>query len=75
MGQSPDSNSYNDFQQGLPLVQGNADIKDRITAPQRYTTLPTKVCEANSIIMSVRAPVGTIALSIKKSAWDVVFVQ
>ena len=61
MGQSPDSSSYNTDGIGLPLVQGNADITNGITTPLRYTSNPTKVCESGSIILSVRAPVGTVS--------------
>ena len=60
MGQSPDSESYNTDQIGIPLVQGNADMRNRITCPQRYTSKPTKICENGSIILSVRAPVGSV---------------
>jgi restriction endonuclease S subunit len=60
MGQSPDSESYNTDQIGIPLVQGNADMKNCITCPQRYTSKPTKICEKGSIILSVRAPVGSV---------------
>ena len=60
MGQSPDSESYNTDQIGIPLVQGNADMKNRITCPQRYTSKPTKICHEGSIILSVRAPVGSV---------------
>jgi type I restriction enzyme S subunit len=60
MGQSPDSESYNTDQIGIPLVQGNADMRNRITCPQRYTSKPTKICEKGSIILSVRAPVGSV---------------
>ena len=61
MGQSPDSSSYNTDGIGLPLVQGNADITNGITTPLRYTSNPTKICESGSIILSVRAPVGTVS--------------
>jgi len=63
MGQSPDSDSYNTEQLGIPLVQGNADMKNRITCPQRYTSRPTKICNEGSIILSVRAPVGSVGRS------------
>ena len=66
MGQSPDSSSYNNNCIGLPLVQGNADMCERIATPQRYTSQPTKICEAGSIILSVRAPVGTVGKTFKK---------
>ena len=61
MGQSPDSSSYNSERKGVPLVQGNADITDGITSPLRYTVQPTKICDEKSVLISVRAPVGTVA--------------
>ena len=61
MGQSPDSSSYNTDGIGLPLVQGNADITNGITTPLRYTSSPTKTCENGAVILSVRAPVGTVS--------------
>ncbi|MDB3976997.1 restriction endonuclease subunit S [Flavobacteriaceae bacterium] len=67
MGQSPSSESYNENDTGLPLVQGNADIKSRITKPRIYTSHITKISEVDDIIMTVRAPVGAIAKSNIKS--------
>lgn len=61
MGQSPNSSSYNFSRVGIPLVQGNADIENRVTSPQRYTTMPTKVCDIGDTIITVRAPVGTVS--------------
>ena len=66
MGQSPDSDSYNTDNVGLPLVQGNADMKNRITHPQRYTSSPIKTAEIGDVILSVRAPVGTTGRANKK---------
>ena len=63
MGQSPDSNSYNSEGIGVPLVQGNADITDGVTTPRRYTSQPTKMCKEGSILLSVRAPVGTVSIA------------
>ena len=63
MGQSPKSESYNENNIGLPLIQGNADIKNRKTLPRTYTSDITKKCEISDIIMTVRAPVGAIAKS------------
>ena len=64
MGQSPDSNSYNSDAVGIPLIQGNADIQDRLTNPRNHTTKPTKKCEVGDLILTVRAPVGAVAKSI-----------
>ncbi|MDM5250097.1 restriction endonuclease subunit S [Lysinibacillus sp. G4S2] len=63
MGQSPNSDSYNDSKEGIPLIQGNADIKNRRTIPRTWTTTPTKICMPGDILMTVRAPVGSIAFS------------
>lgn len=63
MGQSPKSDSYNEIKEGIPLIQGNADIKNRRTIPRVWTTNPTKRCHPKDILMTVRAPVGSIALS------------
>ena len=63
MGQSPSSSAYNEDEKGLPLVQGNADIKRRVTTPRIHTSQITKICESGDVIMTVRAPVGAIAKS------------
>jgi type I restriction enzyme S subunit len=63
MGSSPKSASYNENSEGLPLIQGNADIKNRKSAPRIYTSEVTKKCGVGDILLSVRAPVGTIAKS------------
>ena len=63
MGQSPDSASYNTIGEGIPLVQGNADIKNRVSSPNRHTSKPTKICRPNSVLLSVRAPVGTVGIA------------
>lgn len=67
MGQSPSSSNYNNSGIGLPLVQGNADIKNRETIIRNYTSQITKKCNTGDIIMSVRAPVGEIARAIFKA--------
>jgi type I restriction enzyme S subunit len=61
MGQSPLSVYYNREGNGLPLVQGNADIENRKTIIRSYTSVITKRGRIGDIIMSVRAPVGEIA--------------
>lgn len=67
MGQSPSSVFYNTKGEGLPLVQGNADIEKRRTIIRFYTSQITKTCDVRDIIMSVRAPVGTIGRAMHKS--------
>ena len=64
MGQSPKSYTYNTNKVGIPLIQGNADCKNRKTIPRLYTTELTKECFVGDIIMTVRAPVGVISKSL-----------
>jgi len=61
MGQSPSSQYYNSKEIGLPLIQGNADIKNRRAVIRNYTSEVTKKCYYGDIILSVRAPVGEVA--------------
>jgi len=63
MGQSPKSATYNEEGIGLPLIQGNADCKNRKTEPRIFTSEPTKTCSVGNIIMTVRAPVGAVVKS------------
>lgn len=67
MGSSPKSSAYNENKIGLPLLQGNADIKNRLSCPRIYTSEITKECQIGDILLSVRAPVGTVAKSIHKA--------
>ncbi|MFH7828264.1 restriction endonuclease subunit S [Kluyvera chengduensis] len=67
MGSSPKSGAYNENGIGLPLIQGNADIKNRKSAPRIFTAEITKECHPDDILLSVRAPVGTIAISNHKA--------
>lgn len=63
MGTSPSSRSYNENNLGLPLIQGNADILNRKSSPRIFTSEITKECTVGDILLSVRAPVGTVAIS------------
>lgn len=67
MGSSPKSSAYNQKKIGLPLLQGNADIKNRKSTPRIYTSEITKECLENDILVSVRAPVGAVALSMHQA--------
>ena len=67
MGQSPPSASYNEVGNGLPLIQGNADIVRRATIDRIWTTRPSKRCDARDIVLTVRAPVGSVALASKRA--------
>lgn len=61
MGQSPSSSNYNSKGDGLPLIQGNADIANRLTIRRMFTTQITKRGKTGDILMSVRAPVGEVS--------------
>ncbi len=62
MGQSPPSSSYNTEGTGVPFLQGKPPIVDTMGAavPKQWTTEPTRVVEAGTALMTVRAPVGEI---------------
>lgn len=64
MGQSPKSSEYNEEKRGLPLIQGNNDIKNRKTVARIWTTEITKTAKQGDIIMTVRAPVGLVATAV-----------
>lgn len=64
MGQSPSSSNYNTSGIGLPLIQGNADIKNRRTIRRVFTTEINKIGKCGDILMSVRAPVGEISRAV-----------
>lgn len=63
MGQSPNSQNYNTEGIGLPLIQGNADIDNRRTIAKTFTSQTTRKANLGDIIMSVRAPVGKVAVA------------
>lgn len=66
MGQSPSSSSYNEIGRGIPFLQGNRTFKMRYPEIDTYTTEPKKIAPSNSILMSVRAPVGDINIAPKE---------
>ena len=58
MGQSPDSDSYNDNEDGIPFFQGNADFGEKYPTTRKWCNAPTKIAHAEDILISVRAPIG-----------------
>ena len=60
MGQSPDSDSYNENGEGIPFFQGNADFGDRYPVTRKWCTAPTKIAKPEDILISVRAPIGAM---------------
>lgn len=66
MGQSPKSEFYNSEQKGLPFHQGVGSYGKRFVNDVVYTTSFTRIAEANSLLFSVRAPVGRLNISKNK---------
>ncbi len=60
MGQSPDSNSYNENGYGVPFFQGNADFGERYPIVKKWCNAPTKMAASEDILISVRAPIGAV---------------
>lgn len=61
MGQSPDGSTYSEEPSDYILIQGNADLKNGWVEPRIWTTQKTKTTSIGDLIMSVRAPAGTMA--------------
>ena len=68
MGQSPDGSTYSDVPSDYILVQGNADLQNGWVCPRIWTSQVTKKADAGDLIMSVRAPAGTMG----KTAYNAV---
>lgn len=67
MGQSPASSSYNKNGIGIPFFQGNADFGKIYPKVRMWCNDPTKIVEANTLLISVRAPIGALNFSNTKS--------
>ncbi|BED99200.1 restriction endonuclease subunit S [Aeromonas veronii] len=59
MGQSPDSNSYTDDDRFMPFLQGCGDFTEEFPETSVFCSNPGKVAPEGSLLVSVRAPVGT----------------
>ena len=68
MGQSPNGSTYSEIPSKYILVQGNADLKDGWVFPRIWTTQKTRVANVGDIIMTVRAPAGSVG----KTSYNVV---
>lgn len=66
MGQSPESNSYNELGNGLPFFQGNADFGELYPVTKMWCTEPKKIVEKNTLLISVRAPIGALNFSTER---------
>src|SRR3989344_2761156 len=63
MGQSPPSDTYNEKQEGLPFFQGKAEFGIRFPEVRKHCSKPVRIAEQNNILMSVRAPVGSLNIA------------
>ena len=63
MGQSPNGSTYNENGEGIIFYQGRAEFGTRFPSIRLFTTNPTRIAPANSILISVRAPVGDINIT------------
>ena len=60
MGQSPSSSTYNNKKLGIPFFQGKKNFGDKFPIPTVWCSKPKKIAEQGHILITVRAPVGTI---------------
>jgi type I restriction enzyme, S subunit len=63
MGQSPNSNTYNEDGQGLPFFQGKAEFGNRYPIPAKWCSAPIKIANPGATLVSVRAPVGDVNIN------------
>lgn len=63
MGQSPVGSSLNEEGKGTIFYQGCSDFTFRYPKTRVYTTEPARMAEENSVLFSVRAPVGAINMA------------
>lgn len=63
MGQSPPGETYNEEKIGEIFYQGCTDFGQRFPSVRKYTTEPTRFARKSDILLSVRAPVGTMNIA------------
>ena len=63
MGQSPPSEAYNQSREGLPFFQGKAEFGDLYPTINKYCSRPKKIAGRDTILLSIRAPVGPTNLA------------
>jgi type I restriction enzyme, S subunit len=65
MGQSPPGESYNELGEGVIFYQGCTDFGSRFPTVRQFTTQPSRYAKKKDILLSVRAPVGAMNISIE----------
>ena len=69
MGQSPSSDFYNEKGDGLEFHQGKTNFGNILLSPSGvWASQYNKVADENSILMSVRAPVGPVNITDRRIA-------
>jgi len=68
MGQSPPSSTYNKEKIGLPFYQGKKDFGILYPTPSIWCSAPIKIAKPNDVLISVRAPIGSVNLCKEISA-------
>ena len=63
MGQSPKSEYFNSEGEGMPFMQGKTEFGKFSPSIVKYTTKTTRVAKNNSILFTVRAPVGALNIA------------
>jgi type I restriction enzyme S subunit len=63
MGQSPPSKYYNEKGSGLPFFQGKTEFRELFPTIRQYTNKITKEAEKDSVLFTVRAPVGELNIT------------
>jgi len=66
MGQSPQSEYYNDVGEGLPFHQGVTNYGFRFVEHKTYCAKVTRIAEVGDVLCSVRAPVGRLNITLDK---------
>jgi type I restriction enzyme M protein len=66
-GQSPEGKFYNDSGEGVAFYQGKTEFGQKyLGKPTKWTTQVTRIAEPGDILMSVRAPVGPVNISMER---------
>ena len=68
MGQSPPGSTYNEVSDGLPFYQGIRDFGTRYPSRRVWCSSPSRIAEAGDVLVSVRAPVGTLNVAVERCA-------
>ena len=63
MGQSPKSEFFNFLGDGIPFMQGKTEFGAIYPTISKYTTKTTRLASKNSILFTVRAPVGALNIA------------